>query len=715
MALNEQAFLQMMNGIQAKPAFNDHVQGKTKPAPASKAAAIIAQPAKTTKSSTSTTKSVTAFGKSPDTAEEAFRKMGPRNANKSPNGDGNIRLAPTHEFAFPPPITRSGGKNAHGSGVSVHTDGVESAATFDSADFETQGSGDAQSTLDMKRRTIVIGSKSKEENGAAKAEAQSGSSLGIRVLPPANHVDPQRKDDLITLDEGGEQSNAVGNLFISEALSTTNTNSMPSPAIPDIMDEDLDTDVPQTSLTPKSSVAPRSITYRGARYVRADQMTGQDIELLLQATRPGAQMGVSSFGANDRVAVTTGLNIGLRRLQESSGSSILGEHNLPGRGRGSTEASSTPSLVDSMWASEKVRFAAFKARPAPLIADPNDPIKSETTNKKAGLQQPPQHDHSSRKAQKDDTEMTGLFDEPTGRRKFKSSSGLTASKYATVVANNAMKKPMASVGDANLTASARTSFAGLHKDTQLPRPAPQSREVKSATDLQLSDDIRKPHFASPSKTGSSQVDKGYLKAVNHPTTIRKSARKAPDLSASMWASSDSESMFSGASKRGLHNENHISSHHSGSGGDTIGKVDLAKSQNEERRKRNPFSAFELPSKSPSVGSDSKFSSTFAAQPAKFPTMIQRSGNVPIASQTLPARPFSFNFCESPVSKSASSLRTKPSSARAEVQASGLPTRQGSHKPKIDPMASRNPYDILSSPGEVRLRSRLDSSSDESEI
>jgi hypothetical protein len=525
-ALHEQAFLRMMKNANTKAAFNDHVEEKSKPLPSSKAAAMIEQPAKSTKKpTTGTQKPASVLAKSAETPAVAFREIEARSANESPNAAGNIRLAPTHELAFPPPITTSGRKNIHGSSVSVHTDGVESATTFDSADFATQSSGGAHSKLDLDHGTIIIGSRSREENSPAKAEANSGDSLGIRVLPPANHAEFAQRDDLITLDEGSNVSEAVAEASNDGALGDSNADSVQSSGIRDIMDEKLDTDVPQIPLTPKSSLAPRFITYRGCRYIRADQVTSQDIEDDLQVTLPARRMVPPDIGGFDRLALTGGLRIGLQTLHDNSGGSILGEHNLPGRSRGSTEASSNLalgvsgriapssevnaglrtsqesasinilgehnlpghsrsstessalSLAASSRATRNVRPAAPRAnirRPSTSWASASltafqlysehEPARSEIHEPPKAFQQSSEHDRSSQTAQKSDAEMTDISATSFAQNKALTSN-LSASKYA-IPGASVVASRVNQVQSATFTESAGPSLTGHTQVTE---------------------------------------------------------------------------------------------------------------------------------------------------------------------------------------------------------------------------------------------------------
>jgi hypothetical protein len=543
--LHEQAFLRMMKNANTKPAFNDHVQEKSKPAPSSKAAAMIEQPAKSAKKpAAGTQKPASVLAQSAETPAEAFRKIEARNANESPNAAGNIRLAHTHELAFPPPITRSGGKNIHGSSVSVHTDGVESATTFDSADFATQSSGGAHSKLDLDHGTIIIGSRSREENSSAKSEANSGNSLGIRVLPPANHAESAQRDDLITLNEGSDVSKAVAEASNDGALGVSNADSVQSSVIRDIMDEELDIDVPQISLTPKSSATPRFITYRGCRYIRADQVTGQDIEDRLQATPPARRRVPPDIGGFDRLALTGGLNIGLQTLHDNSDGSILGEHNLPGRSRGS-EASSTLALgasgrvapssevnagsrtrqessgssnlgednlpghsrgstessalsfAASSWATRSVRPAAPRANirhpptswaSASLTAfqqySQHERARSETHEPPKASQQSPEHDRSSQKAQKSDAEMTDITASSSAQNKAPTSN-LSASKYA-ISGSSVVTSLVNQVQSATFTESAGPPLTGHTQVTEALATPSVRRNVAPASNLAAS-------------------------------------------------------------------------------------------------------------------------------------------------------------------------------------------------------------------------------------
>ena len=272
-ALNEKAFLRVMSSMTNKSTFNEHIQDKSKPAPASKAAALVDQPAKATKESTSVK------SRSTETPAEAFEKLQAGTADECSKKEGSVRLAPTPEFAFPPSVTKSGGKHVQGSSVSVHIDGVETAATFNSAGFATQPLEQTQSGLDPNHGTSPADTNSSKEKLTAKEEGQSAPNRpGNHVVPPADYAPAEHKDDLITLDQGDEEPRTGEKAPGVSVSAITNANGLRSPDIPDIMDEELNDDVPQTSLTPNSLIAPRTIEYRGLRYIRANQIIGQKLK-----------------------------------------------------------------------------------------------------------------------------------------------------------------------------------------------------------------------------------------------------------------------------------------------------------------------------------------------------------------------------------------------------------------------------------------------------
>ncbi len=625
MALNDQAFLRVMRETTTKPAFNSLVQGKSKPAPSSKAAALVEQPAK--RLVLGAKKAASGLTKSSETPAEAFQKMEARASKGSSKADvGKIRLAPTHEFAFPLPITRSGRKNLDDSDVSVHTDGVESAATFVSADFETQSSSAGQSKSGPNHGTIIIGSNSTEKSPTTKSEAKLRvEKLGIRVLPPPGHVESNRKEDLIVLDEGSEPSQVVAKASDNEVLAASNAISVHSPSVPDIMDQDLDVDLPQFSLTPRSSVAPRSITYRGARYIRADTVTSQYLETHQQATRPGVEVASSGVGIFDRVAVTNGLNIGFGSLQESSANGILGEHSLPGRSRASTEASSTAALEASRWATGNFGAATFINRnhQPPMLQSRADPTAFQQPA------QPSQYDYSFQSIERDDTGTNDASATSSALENVRRTSNLAASKWAAPTSN------LSTLGSATFTKSGGPSFIGdVCKHTNVCSIASQSQQHKFTAPSQSPDSIRNMYSAFPSKAGSFQADRTSQEVDKSTKPAPNPSHKTPNLAASKWATPDRGVSVSAQSNKKSGDGTRQSRLRSDSAKGIDAIIDpVLEPQESGIRKRNPFGAVSPPSKPALFETINSFPSTIPSQPATAPRMTERSGNIPPARHT----------------------------------------------------------------------------------
>lgn len=576
MALNDQAFLRVLNGMKTKPAFNDHVQEKSKPAPASKAAALVEKPAKNPKKTSS------GLVKSSETPAEAFKNLEARAPNQPPQTDvGSIRLAPTHEFVFPPPITKSGGKKTHSSNVSVHTDGVESAVTYNSADFETLSMEGVKTDPESSDVTIVIGSKLTEKASAARSEAKPGiNGLGINVLPPACGVESKPKDDLIVLDQDTGHSPPVAKASRNDGPVASNGIYLQSPSIPDIMDEELDFDIPQTTLTPKSSLTPRCISYRGVRYIRADQVTGQDLEPpFLHATHQGVQINSSHMAISNRVPATSRPNIGIRTLQESNAGSILGEHNQPGRSRGGTETSSTNNLQASKWAAENVQATG------PTVRRSESSVSHIRASRK--------HESSVRNADRDGIEMTDASANPFVEQKLRPCSNLAASKYATP--------------DAHVI----TSQVPLVQAATIQEPAGslsmghmQNGAASSAAEPHNCQDRIQAHETH--------------REVDRTTAALKPFDKAQNLNALEWANLDSEVI---KSLDGRNGQSRPPSDPSEDIGGTFNPV--TGSQNGGLRKRNPFGTLPKPFKPTESEPDSKSSTMVPVQPGDADVINER--------------------------------------------------------------------------------------------
>jgi hypothetical protein len=677
-ALNDQAFLRVMKGATSKPAFNKHVQEKSKPAPASKAAALVEQSAKTAK------KRGSALAKSSETPAEAYRKMEARSLHKSPEVDvGKIRLAPTHEFAFPPPITRSGGKNFRGSDVSVHTDGVETAASFNSADFWTQSSG-----------------------------------------TPANSGESKQKDDLIVLDQGSEPPRTGANASNEEPLAASNIHSGQSSGIPDIMDAELDVDIPQTSLTPKSSVAPRSVIYRGARYVRADQLSSQDGEICLQGTHPDVQIKSSDLSGPERVPVANALSIGLQTLQGSSGDSILGDHNLPGQSQCGIEASSTQALAAPKWATEKVILT-------PLQIEYDKKSTWQPCSNQTSFQQPWRRDCDSfQNEERDDTETTDVCVTSSARQQDGPASNLAASKYATP--NASITTNQVELDKLTTVPWCAGSFATGHLQNGESQPSsvPRSAWCNIAKTPTMPDATRDAHPGPLSNTVSVQTGNVHRRADDPPNIAPRQPEKAPGLAASKWGSA--EAKVNGAQpKTKAGSESEESCLFSASSENIVhARGEAAESKDNSHRQRNPFAKFPSQPRFPRDDENNSFSRTNAAQPVEVPTMTERSGNIPAAPHTAPtmeermaqlmrvgsqAEPSMFKFSAAASSKPSKPLDSKWANHTAQDKAKCSRTSRGKTRPKTNLMASKYASNFSHSSFPMVRLSRPDSESDESEI
>jgi hypothetical protein len=569
--------------MKSKPAFNDHVQEKSKPAPSSKAATLVDQPAKASKKPAPGTNKSNSTTKSTEKPAEAFEKMEARAAVKSPEADaGRIRLVPTQEFAFPPPVTKSGGKNAYGSNVSVHTDGVETATTFDSADYASRGSH------------------------------------------PADHAASEQKEDLIAFDLGGEEGGICRGASSTDGVSATVIGTVSSPVVPEIMDEDLDVDLPQISLTPKSLIAPRSITYRGAYYIRADQTAGQVLEDLLQDNRPRRQPTVSQGVGSARVAVTAGLNIGLQTLQETSATgSILGDHNLPRRSKAKdrSDTSSTTSLVGSIWATGNTNYAAPSAYQ-------HRQSTSQTNITPAASQQQWQHD-IFQNSEVHDAEMTDASIASSVRQRVATASNLAASKYATPEAN-VMTSQVASrqptTNSATLPACAGSSdvteaLQYLHNPSTVPRsrqntvtPTPHIRPA--ATNM-------KSNFSSQPSGLQAVQNRQHVESRGNAEL--ESSRKTVNLAGSNWGNPDAEVVTAPSSKKKIV----VGSPRSNSSASVAGSAErMAKPEADELRPGNPFGMDTQPTMHGTLAPNNIATSAKAAEFSQ-PTMtVERLGLVP---------------------------------------------------------------------------------------
>lgn len=661
------------------------MQEKPKPAPASKAAALVEQAATATeKAAVAQKKTISGLTKSLETPADAYRKTEARASTNSPNGNGHIRLAPTREFAFPPPITRSGRGFLQDSNVSVHTEGVETATTFDSEDFATESPGYPLFKANLNRETIIIDAKSTGQNGATKSQPSSGvEGPGIHVLSPAQSMESKPKDDLILLDEDAEQSQSVAKAFTNDGFDSSNADSLESPSIPDIMDEELDVDVRQSVLTPMTSVVPRCIGYRGARYIRADLVFGDGSKDNAKATRPGRHREESTRGVSDRIPVTGSVNIGSQSLPGSVLDSILGEHNLPMRSSGRTAESSTPLLETSQWAT------GIGAPAARRTNNHNPLLSTQRRVTSAPTRQPRLNHRSFPSAPRDDTEMTDTSAISSAQEKIAPVTNLAASKYATPGAQvvTSHGPSMDSLRYSEFTKSSVSSRE--RKDKNPPSTAPQTRQGD---------------FVPTSQTSRSQTERVRQEVTNPTGTTAKSSPKTSDLAASEWGDISSEPMTSSKPKKSFGYYPRQAPLPSVSSQDVgVKENPVVESQQEEHRRRNPFGTSSVTSKPAPIEIDDNFFSSYPNQHGYVSTMAERSGNIPAANQQFAseervtrgkranasAEQSVFNFSGSAHQKSATSIESIGPKRASEDQRNGSSIRQKKPPPTNDLFASKH--------------------------
>ncbi len=750
-SLNDEAFLRVMNSMNTKPTFNQHVQEKAKPAPASKAAELVEQPGKTTRRPNAVGKKpASALARSTETPAEAYRRLEAR--NKSSNTDATIRLAPTHEFGFPPPNTKSGGKRVAGDSVSVHTDGVESACTFSSADFKTQSSGAAGSRNDRKHGTIINGTDLAQKLSSATSEAASGSNgPGIHLLPPSSCAELNRRDDLITLEDGIEQSPSVDRIPSKDAPPASHTNSMRSSGVPHIMDEELNDDIPQSSLTPRSSIAPRFVTCRGARYIRCDLITGQFAEDSQVENRPESsgepniqpalQAASFSSSTNDKIAVTNGLNNGLQTLQESSAGSILGEDNLPGRSAASSGISSQASVASSRWAN-----AMLRSTPESVSFPISLP---QTQLSRVLLQQPNQHSEPVQKSQTDDIKMADAPTNSTVQQKAVSRPNLAASKYATRGVEVATRQPpvesatfhkstkqapdfQSGTGpNAFKTASQTASMGRLGEKKNAFDTAPPVLQENLVPTSRRPDQTPNVHSNASLKSGSYVADRARQAMENSNALLTKLPHKPANLTASIWSTANGESKPLALSNQDFGSQTRRSRIDPISNNIDSKEQTTAVSDYGAQHKCNPFGASTQSSKPAPVEGNKKFAPATPAQPVDGLGMAERSGNIPFAGYTPPmlrdrvegtgdgakTQSSMFNFSESTGSKPNNSIQFGAADGTKQGQPGGLRPSFNTPKPTNDLMASKYATSNASTSSFRKgRRTKADGkSSDESEI
>ena len=215
----------------------------------------------------------------------------------------------------------------------------------------------------------------------------------------------------------------------------------------------------------------------------------------LSALSLGASEWVTENETSARVDVTARLNIGLQTLRENSGPGVLGNHNLPGQSRGLTEVSSTPSLGAPEHATPNVK------PPAPRTNHREQP-SYDTHITSNGLQQRWQHDNGFQNSEKEDIEMTNGSTNPPASKNVVKSSGLAASKYATSEAyamtstSAASSLPQKAADTSGLTAS---RFATPEAKRMAGASGSSSQKAASASGLTASKN------ATPEATGMASA------------------------------------------------------------------------------------------------------------------------------------------------------------------------------------------------------------------
>jgi hypothetical protein len=737
--LDNQAFLRVMKGLHNNPAFNDHVQDQRKPSPTSKAAALLEQPLKNTK------KPTPGASKSSETPAQAYLKLEKRSSKESSEkSPGQVRLVPTHEFSFPPPITRSGEKNGQGSHVSVHTDGVETAYSLESSDFKTRSSTDVRSDTAHNHGTILVGSQLPAARTTEASQTQTGlSGLGIHVLPPAGQAAPEHNDDLIVLDQE-DQFTRSQNVSDNSWRGPSNRSSMQSADVPDIMDDDLDIGIPQNSLTPTSSRAPRAITFRGARYVRDDLGTAQglrnfnekgdqnvpeksgpshELETRLQATRPRTQNGALDSDSANRVVVAGGLNIGAETIQDS----ILGDHNIgiPSVGSAATSA----SLRQSMWASDNIQAAPFNSSNRQSISSTRtDPQASHTVG----------YGQSFRHAQSQGSPMTDISASLSSRPKDGSPfSNVAAPGYAAPKANvNMSHTPPIHAESASKDTSPKKNAAtrtqpppghtALNEqsvDPQAKRGVITERPVmfKFGTTPRGNAETTITQNPLSPQPGQIQPDEGYAAGQSPANVTSKTSAKPNSLGGSKWGISDAKVETSTEPTMTMKEDTAARATIQ----DKLGNVDVTSQRGENnqsvlqgRRHPNPFD----PSTKPAVLTRADQSSATSEDASHKPAMAIRSGNV----QTFDPQTMSFdqrmilamNSGPQAGPETHKSLPSKWTNSENAGKAAHSQSGKGKQKPSSNLMSSKYATDI-SRPFSAYARrgraKRANSDSEESEL
>lgn len=702
-----------MNSMTSKSAFNDHIQDKSKPAPASKAAALFEQPVKATKKpSIGTKKPARDINRSPATPADAYRKMQERAVGNIPERKGeNIRLAPRHDFGSPSPVTRAGGNRLQHDNASIHTDGMETAATFDSGDIGTQDSGDAGIKTSH-------GSTSTQEDSAAKVQEQHNSNgLGVTVPPPVGQVD---HEDLILLDQGVEQTQAPANISDTGPGGPSKINSGPSSDVPHIMDEDLDVELPPPTLTPKSHVAPRTLTFRGARYLREDTVP--------PFARPENQMNPFG-GMYNRVALTEGVNIGLRTLQENSTGSILGEQNLPGQARRGSGASSIAGLATSRWGIKNVKSG---------IPETNllDQSMFKTSAIPRTFSPIWEHDkYSSRKAETSDAPKTDIPAAPPATQERAPALNPGSSKYATQDRIVATSHKLSVEPEKRPHSAEPSAVESVRKDSSPSITSPRDREDKIVTTSKVANNHQSMYFNPSLKTDDLPFDRLSQNAANSTLVAPKPVRKTANLAASKWGSPDAKIITSTLAK--MVGDKIPSSKSTENGGKNLGSAPMSKQG--ELRKRNPFESDTQPAPQISAVVDRHLVPTEAAQAERVPGMVRQFGNNQAenhAPRTIDERRIRFMGSALPVvgSDSRASPSMSETSAAASIEpakplvesrwanngvenkSNGSRSSQTKTKPVANLMASKYAASTSSFSSFRKVRQiKDDSSSDESEI
>jgi hypothetical protein len=286
-----------------------------------------------------------------------------------------IRQVPTHEFAFPPPFSRS---TRSVDNNDAYTDGVPSPAMTDfSASPEYSPAIGSANTIREDNNTGTT------ELSAATLEATAPVvGLGISVRPGSGtEVVENVSADLLMLGTEEVVHQPAGDHGSGASLVR---DTRAAGAVADLMDLDI-SDIPWESLTlgtpqpeqeaqtepnqeskAKSVEPPAYFDVGGIRYFREDHFARPAPSEAAAGNTPTVPVA-SAPAATDRVITGSGYTIGVRHLGLHDGD-LLGERNLPRRAQ---ENLTTPTL-NSIWAARPTQSSGKRRvrRGSPVRVEP---------------------------------------------------------------------------------------------------------------------------------------------------------------------------------------------------------------------------------------------------------------------------------------------------------------------------------------------------------